>query len=100
MTPKLTTSEATARPWRWLPNEGQFIVANYDRIVAEIPCQGCNAADGELIVRAVNCFDDLLAACHQVIRKWGAGPSHLPVGERNRLLVMLCEAANKAEGKS
>lgn len=54
--------EHTPTPWRWLPEEGQFIVAAKDLIVAEIPCQGCNPADGEFIVRACNSFDDLLAA--------------------------------------
>ena len=54
-------SEATARPWKWLPNEGQFITGPDMQIVAEVPCQGANPIDGELIVTAVNERDALLA---------------------------------------
>jgi len=52
---------SSARPWKWLPNEGQFIVDADDNIVAEIPCQGCNPIDGTLIVNAVNDREQLLA---------------------------------------
>jgi len=43
-----------------LPNEGQFIVGPDYQIVAEVPCQGANPADGKLIVEAVNSHADLL----------------------------------------
>ena len=52
--------KTTPRPWRWLPNKGQFIVGPDYQIIAEVPCQGCNPADGELIVTAVNERDQLL----------------------------------------
>jgi hypothetical protein len=57
----------TPGPWRWLPDEGNFIVRdNYQRsIVAEIPCQGCNPADGPLIASA----PELLEACKYVADK-------------------------------
>jgi hypothetical protein len=58
----------TERPWRWLPDEGQFIVAKGDRIVAEIPCQGCNPADGALIVEAVNKYDDYRGALERIAK--------------------------------
>ncbi len=59
-------NEATPRPWRWLPDEGQFIVAADDYIVAEVPCQGSNANDGVLIVEAVNAYDDLRVENHRL----------------------------------
>ena len=48
-------------------------------------------------LRTVNA--ELLEACNDVIQHWGAGLKHLDVGENNRLLVKMCEAANKAEGR-
>lgn len=54
---KAEHAEPTPRPWKWLPDEGQFIVAANDYIVAEIPCQGCNPADGEFIVKVVNAYE-------------------------------------------
>lgn len=54
----------------------------------------------EIDARLIAAAPELLAACNEVIKQWGAGPSHLPIEERNRLLVKLCEAANKAEGRT
>lgn len=88
---------ATPRPWRWLPDEGQFIVADKDRIVAEVPCQGCNPADGEFIVRAVNSFDDLLAAC-KAAKAWIVNESSAPDRKvRSELVEVLESAIAKAE---
>lgn len=49
-------------PWRWLPEEGQFIVDAKGNTVGEIPCQGCNPVDGAFIVTAVNEHAELIAA--------------------------------------
>lgn len=57
------------RPWQWLPNDGQFVVDASGNLVGEIPCQGCNPLDGELIVRAVNAHDALVAALSSVTRE-------------------------------
>ncbi len=89
---------ATLRPWRYLRDEGQFIVADKDRIVAEIPCQGCNPEDGELIVRAVNSFDDLLAACKdmlEIIEERNEYISPNPESERPEFRT-LCGCVGKA----
>ncbi len=39
----------TPGPWTWMPDDGQFILDARGNIVAEIPCQGANPADGPLI---------------------------------------------------
>ena len=57
---KQRMKEPTPRPWKWLPKEGQFIVDANRSIVAEIPCQGANPADGAYIVTAVNEREALL----------------------------------------
>ena len=49
----------TKGPWKWLPNEGQFIVDANHQIVAEIPCQGANPADGPLIAAAPELLEAL-----------------------------------------
>lgn len=59
----------TPRPWKWLPKEGQFIVDANRNIVAEIPCQSANPADGALIVTAVNERDALLAKNQELERE-------------------------------
>jgi len=56
----------TPTPWKWMPGEGQFIVAPDGTIVAEIPCQGANPADGEFIARAVNAHEDLMTALERI----------------------------------
>lgn len=58
---KRRLKEPTPRPWKWWPKEGQFIVDADRNIVAEIPCQGANPADGKLIVDAVNERDAVIA---------------------------------------
>jgi len=44
----------TPLPWRWDEDAGCFIIDARGNVVAEIPCQGGNRADGPLIVSAVN----------------------------------------------
>lgn len=51
--------EPTPRPWKWLPREGQFIVDVSRNIIAEVPCQGANPADGAFIVKVVNAWDSI-----------------------------------------
>jgi hypothetical protein len=56
------SDKATPGPWKWLPNAGQFVVAPGLKIVAEVPCQGCNPEDGAFIVACVNHVREQLAA--------------------------------------
>ena len=53
---------ATKLPWEWLPDEGQFIVNAKRDIVAEVPCQGCEAQDGAYLVHAANAYPKLVEA--------------------------------------
>lgn len=55
--------------------------------------------DVPFVLRAVNCHAELLEAVNEVIYNWGSGISGLSISENNRLLVKLCETANKAEGR-
>jgi hypothetical protein len=50
-------AEHSLLPWTWLPDDGQFIVDAKGNTVGEIPCQGCNPADGEFMVTAVNSYE-------------------------------------------
>jgi len=70
-----------------LPREGQFIVDANMNIVAEIPCQGANPADGKLIVTAVNERDALLAEVRAATERFESEHELLTkvVGERNEL---------------
>ena len=54
-------------PWRWLPEEGQFIVDAKGDIVAEVPCQGCNPINGSFLVKAVNQHATLLEQRAQLV---------------------------------
>jgi hypothetical protein len=84
----------TPGPWRWLPKEGQFIVAANSRIVAEVPCQGCNPSDGPLIAAA----PELLEALKAIVNSSDYG-SPLE-GDDNRPLMRNARAAiAKAEGR-
>jgi hypothetical protein len=60
-------SPETKLPWKWLPDEGQFIVQDETmKIVAEVPCQGCEAADGAYLVHAANEYPKLVAALRKI----------------------------------
>ena len=53
------SSLSTPGPWQWLPDEGQFIVDENMQIIAEIPCQGANPANGPLLAAAPELRDAL-----------------------------------------
>ena len=49
-------------PFKWLPDEGQFIVDATEHIVGEVPCQGCPAENGAYFVHAANAYPKLVEA--------------------------------------
>ena len=67
-------SKHTPLPWRVGPtNGGRFIAALKEKCVCEFPSGGVifgkvDAANRDLVLRAVNCHDDLVAACTEIVR--------------------------------
>ncbi len=83
---------ATARPWVWSPDQGNFITTRKGDVVAEVPCQGANPEDGELIVRAVNSFDGLLAACKDLIAWANISDDSRSAPMRDKALAVIAKA--------
>ena len=51
---------ATPLPFKYLPDEGQFIVDANGQIVAEVPCQGVPPEHGEYLTHAANAYQRLV----------------------------------------
>lgn len=90
--------EHSRLPWRWLADEGQFIIDVQGNIVAEIPCQGCNPKDGELIVRVVNQHttlveqrDLLVRAAKNVVERLQDLPRFLEKNDSQALATITAE---------
>lgn len=79
MTVKHTPS--TQLPWEWLPDDGQFIATPEPerKIIAEVPCQGCEAQDGAYVVHAANAYPKMVEALRIALLAWEKpNPTHTP----------------------
>ena len=59
---------ATPLPYKYLRDEGQFIVDANQQIVAEIPCQGVPKNHGDYIVHSANAYPRNIALLKKIMR--------------------------------
>ena len=91
-----TNKPATPLPYRYLRDEGQFIVDANGNIVAEIPCQGVSPEHGDYLTAACNAYPKLIedrARLVEALQNLATGvPTHEDYYRAQALLRELGEA--------
>jgi hypothetical protein len=83
----------TPRPWR---REGRYIYAGR-KTIAELPCGGVrlaqvDEANGDLLVQAANCHEELVSALKAVIARYGPDATYLESEVWNQARAALAKA--------